>query len=131
MNSILVDTSIWIEYFKGNEETKYIDSWIETNQICINDLILAELVPSLKVRKEYELIDLLESLVIMPIEINWKEIIEYQEINLKNGINRVGIPDLIITQNVIQNNVFLCTLDKHFELMSANVPLKLVQYKTI
>jgi hypothetical protein len=27
-----------------------------------------------------------------------------QKINLANGINKVGIPDLIIIQNVIQNN---------------------------
>ncbi len=38
--------------------------------------------------------------------------------NLKNGINKVGIPDLIIAQNVIDNNLELYTFDHHFKLMS-------------
>ena len=38
--------------------------------------------------------------------------------NLKNGINNVGIANLIIAQNVIDNDLELYTLDRHFELMS-------------
>jgi len=39
---ILVDTSVWINYFKGREEVKRLDTFIETNSIVVNDLILAE-----------------------------------------------------------------------------------------
>jgi len=52
---ILVDTSIWIDYFKGLESSIPLLSLIETNNICINELILAELLPSIKMRKENEL----------------------------------------------------------------------------
>ncbi|HOC29958.1 MAG TPA: hypothetical protein PKH40_09780 [Treponemataceae bacterium] len=41
-----------------------------------------------------------------------------QSRNLKNGINKVGIADLIIAQNVIDADLELYTLDRHFELMS-------------
>jgi len=30
----------------------------------------------------------------LPLEINWEQIRDYQLINLQNGINKVGIPDL-------------------------------------
>jgi predicted nucleic acid-binding protein len=41
-----------------------------------------------------------------------------QTANLKNGINKVGIPDLIIMQNAQEHSVPLFTLDRHFALMS-------------
>ena len=48
-----------------------------------------------------------------------------QKINLANGINKVGIPDLIILQDVGQNNQMLWTNDKHFYLMQEFTDLKL------
>ena len=56
---ILVDTSVWINYFKGREEVKRLDTFIETNSIVVNDLILAELLPFINQKKEYELRNLL------------------------------------------------------------------------
>lgn len=119
MNLILVDSSIWIDYFRGGTKvnSSFFEKIIDTNQICINDLILSELIPSLKIQKNTELIDILLSIKNIPLFINWDEIIEYQYINIKNGINKVGIPDLIIIQNVIHNSLSLFTLDKHFKLM--------------
>ena len=67
---ILVDTSIWIDYFKGLESSIPLISLIETNNICINELILAELLPSIKVRKENELMHLLESIEKVVIDLN-------------------------------------------------------------
>ena len=55
------------------------------------------------------------------IKIDWEEIIDFQEINLKNGLNKIGIADLIIVQNVRDNNLRLYSLDKHFELMSKHI----------
>jgi predicted nucleic acid-binding protein len=42
---------------------------------------------------------------------------------MKNGINAIGISDLIIAQNAIQNDLHLLSLDKHFNLMAKHVPL--------
>ena len=75
------------------------------------------------------MIGLLKTIEKVKIEIDWNEIIEMQTSNLKNGINRVGIPDLIIAQNVIQNKLKLFSLDKHFELMKKNIGLKLFEMK--
>jgi integrase len=72
---ILVDTSIWIDYFKGIESALPLMNLIDSNSICTNDLVLAELLPSLKVRKESELIRLLESVERYSIRIDWNEII--------------------------------------------------------
>ncbi len=120
MTFVLIDTSVWIDYFKGSGNINNIEfeELIDSNKICTNDLILSELIPSLHLRKEIELIDILQTIRRIPIEINWNEIIELQKNNLKCGLNNVGIPDLIIVQNLIQNNLSICTLDKHFRLMA-------------
>ncbi|RKX84001.1 MAG: PIN domain nuclease [Spirochaetes bacterium] len=127
MNRVLVDTSIWISFFKGDKSAKPLISMIESNIICTNELILAELIPSLEHRKEDYLINLLQHVELQNLNINWNEIIAMQAENLSNGINRVGLPDLIIAQNAIQNDSLLFTLDKHFFLMSEILNLKLYQ----
>jgi len=124
---ILVDTSIWIDYFKGIESALPLNILIESNNICINDLILAELLPSIKIRKENDLLHLIESIEKLPMNIEWHEIVYFQIYNLKNGINNVGIPDLIIAQNAIQNDIKLYAKDKHFPLMKKHIGLKLYE----
>jgi hypothetical protein len=115
---VLVDSSVWIEYFKGNDATLPLNDLIDSNNICVNDLILAELLPSINHKKEEGLKDLLLTITRLNIEINWNQIIQMQTVNLKNGINKVGIADLIIAQNAIENDIELFTLDKHFLLMN-------------
>jgi predicted nucleic acid-binding protein len=129
MTKVLVDSSVWISFFKGAEEGKLVFPLLDSNDACINDLILAELIPSLNHKKELILIGLLKSLERVEIEIDWDGIIQMQTINLKNGINRVGIPDLIIAQNAIQNKIRLFSFDKHFEIMKKQLGLKTFEAK--
>lgn len=72
------------------------------------------------------MIKLLNELTRIPLTINWDKIVGYQTKCLKNGVNKVGIPDLIILDNVLQNDLELYTLDKHFNLMQKIVSFKLV-----
>jgi len=121
MKNILVDSSVWIEYFRGKKEAAVLDELIDRNQLCINNLILSELIPFLRIKKENTLIKILMTIKNIAIKIDWEEIIDFQEINLKNGLNKIGIADLIIVQNIRNNNLRLYSLDKHFELMSKHI----------
>ena len=112
--NILVDGSVWIDYFRSGVNTENLDRYIEQNLICTNDLILAELVPYLKANKQSRVINLLNEISNIPLKINWNNIINYQTLCIQNGINKVSMPDLIILDNVIQNKLILFTLDKHF-----------------
>lgn len=117
MRKILIDSSVWISYFKDKNAHKILDELIKNNQICTNNLILSELIPFLKYKGEDEIIELLFDLDNIPITINWELIMNLQLQNLKNGINKVGIQDLVILDNVINNSLILFTEDKHFLLM--------------
>ncbi len=115
---VLVDTSIWIDYFKGAQNSADLDFLIDENLIVTNNIILAELLPHLTIKKESELISLLREIERLPIQIDWEEIIELQVECLKNGMNGIGIPDLIIAQNAKDNGCEIYSLDKHFRLLS-------------
>jgi predicted nucleic acid-binding protein len=129
MKKVLVDSSVWIGYFRGIEEAKHLDQLLDTNTVFTNDLILAEIIPSLLLRKEKELVDLMGSIEKLRLDIDWIGLTQYQVLNLKNGLNRVGIPDLIIAQNAIQNGIQLFSFDKHFELMKKGIGLRTYSVK--
>ena len=115
--SVLVDTSVWVEYLRNGNYSDQIEFLIDENLIVINDLILSELIPFLKIRNQRKLVSLLNTIKKNHIQINWDQIIEYQYKCLKNGINGIGIPDLIIAQNAIQNKTSMFSLDNHFVVM--------------
>ena len=123
--SVLVDTSLWVKYFRSGNNSEKLDFLIDENLIVTNDLILAELIPFLKVRKQRKLTNLLLNINRLNLSINWVQIIEYQYKCLKNGLNGVGIPDLIIAQNAKQNNCEIYSLDNHFSLMKDIFTLKI------
>jgi len=124
--SVLVDTSIWIEYFRSGNNSEKLDFLIDENLIVINDLILAELVPFLKVRNQQTIIKLLNNINKIELSINWDQIIEFQFKCLKNGLNRIGIPDLIIVQNAKQNKCEIYSLDNHFKFMKDILEFRLI-----
>ncbi len=52
---IIADTFIWIEYFKGNNQiADFLEEYLLNNNIHINGIIIAELIQSIKDKKESE-----------------------------------------------------------------------------
>lgn len=124
--SVLVDTSVWIEYFRSGHNSERLDFLIDENLVLINDLILAELVPSLKVRSQRRIVKLLHNIEKVKLSIDWDQIIEFQVKCLKNGLNGIGIPDLVVAQNAKQNRCEIYSLDNHFALMQDILGLQLL-----
>ena len=122
---VLVDTSVWIEYFRIGNNSEKLDFLIDENLLVTNDLILAELIPYLKVQNKSKIINLLFNISKLNLSINWNQIIDYQYKCLKNGLNGVGIPDLIIVQNAKQNHCEIYSLDSHFRLMKDILDLQI------
>ena len=82
----------------------------------------------MKIRHQNAIIEGLLHLDRIPLGIDWNLITNYQIMNFKKGINKVGIPDLIIVDNVVANNLVLFTEDKHFKLMQKNIVFDLYEY---
>ena len=125
MKGILVDTSIWIDYFKGGQSSRDLNVLIDENLVVINDLILAELIPYLRMKRQFTVIKLLQEISRIPLQINWDEIIEFQVKCMKVGANGIGIPDLVIAQNAKENNCNIYSLDRHFRLLKQAMKVNL------
>ncbi len=59
---VLVDTSVWIDYFRSGDKSGKLDTLIDENLVVTNNLILAELLPLLIIRKESNVVKLLKSI---------------------------------------------------------------------
>lgn len=126
---VLVDTSIWIDYFKIGSCSNNLEHLIDENCIVTNDIILTELIPYLKIKKQSKVIKLLHEINNIPLSIHWEELIEYQVKCLQGGANGIGIPDLIIAQNAKQNCCYVYSLDKHFKLLNQVLQVNLYDSK--
>ena len=122
---VLVDTSVWIDYFRSGDTSEDLEFLIDENLVVTNDIILAELIPYLEIRKQTKIIELLHDVNKNPLDIHWAEIVESQVMCLSSGVNGVGIPDLIIAQNARQNNCKIYSLDKHFRLLNEILKIEL------
>lgn len=122
---VLIDSSVWIEYFNSGGLQK-LDRLLEEDLACINELVLTELEPFLKMKNATDIIEGLQSIEMVPMNIDWDIIRDYQFMNLQNGINKVGIPDLIILQQVIDQKITLFSFDKHFKLMQNHLNFELI-----
>lgn len=124
---VLVDTSVWIDYFSGGRTSSDLDALIDENLIVTNEIILAELIPFLKLKKQTKVIKLLHEIILVPLKIDWDDTIESQLKCLKSGSNGVGIPDLIIAQNAKAHNCVIFSLGKHFLVLSQVIKVRLYQ----
>jgi predicted nucleic acid-binding protein len=123
--NILIDSSAWIEYFRGNKDFLFLSALIMDNAICTNDIILTELLPSIIFKKEQNLAELLKGVKKYELVIDWEEIRSIQLLNIKHGNNHIGISDIIIAQNCIQNSLRIIAHDKHFLVMAKHLPIEI------
>ena len=122
---VLVDSSVWIDYFRIGKYGDRLDLLIDENLVATNDLILAELLPYLLLRRQRRLVDLLNAIEKIELTIDWNQLIDWQYRCLRQGFNGIGIPDLIIAQNISQNRCLLYSLDSHFEMIKDIVKIEM------
>jgi hypothetical protein len=75
------------------------------------------LIPSARSKNEKEFIECLDGIELLELNIDWNEIIEIQCDCIKNGINKLGLLDIIIAQNARQNNAGVFSIDRNMVLL--------------
>ncbi len=117
--SILVDTSVWIEYFNGqeNKETNTLDNALGNEVVAIGDLIALEILQGFRRDKDYETAkELLNSLIIydmLGIQASISCAENYRFLR-KKGITIRKTADVIIATFCIAHNFPLLFTDKDF-----------------
>jgi predicted nucleic acid-binding protein len=116
---ILVDSSVWIDYFNGRDtsETAFLDDALSTDAICIGDIILAEVLQGFRSDKEYrlarEILLELPLYQIMTPELALVGVDNYRRLRKKGVTIRKSVDNWIATF-CIENKLPLLFSDKDF-----------------
>jgi len=121
----LVDSCAVIEFLNGNPDYLFMRDLFDCGLAYINEVVLTELLPAMIAKEKYLIADFIDKLPKIPMNINWKEIRDYQTLLMKNGHSKIGISDLLIAQNCIQNDIQIISCDKHFQTLAKFLPLRL------
>ena len=117
---ILVDSSIWIDYFSGNDSTEadFLDRVLGNREVAIGDLILTEVLQGFRHEKDYKVAkNLLEELAIFELlgkKMAIKSADNFRKLR-KKGITIRKTANVIIASFCIEHNLPLLFSDKDFQ----------------
>jgi predicted nucleic acid-binding protein len=115
----MVDSSVWIDYFNGNNTvaSEKLDSLLGVKPICIGDLILTEVLQGFKSDKDYiiakSLLTTLPIYTLLGQELSLKCADNFRLLR-KKGITVRKTIDVIIATYCIEHNKTLLHSDKDF-----------------
>ena len=128
---ILVDSSVWVDYFNGKitKQTNLLDSFLGSELIVIGDLILTEVLQGFQQDRDFKKAkELLDSLIFREMlgrELAIKSAENYRILR-KKGVTVRKTIDVIIATFCITNNLPLLHSDRDFSPMEKHLKLKVI-----
>lgn len=116
---ILVDTSVWIDYFNGNnnQHTDALDSALDEGTVAIGDLIFLEILQGFKNDRDYikakTTLEFLDQYEMFGHSMALKSAENYRTLR-KKGITIRKTTDVIIATFCIENQLPLLFSDRDF-----------------
>jgi len=117
---ILVDSSVWIDYFSGiaSQETDRLDGVLGVSAVAIGDLILTEVLQGFRHDKDYKtarrLLGELTIFELLGTKMAVKSADNFRKLR-KKGITIRKTADVIIASFCIEHNLSLLFSDRDFE----------------
>ena len=117
---ILVDSSVWIDYFSGNgsPETDFLDGVLGVSAVAIGDLILTEVLQGFRHDNDYKtakrLLDELTLFELLGKKMAVKSADNFRKLR-KKGLTVRKTADVIIASFCIEHNLPLLFADKDFK----------------
>ncbi len=129
-DKVLVDTSVWIEFFRGGNDpvSASLKQLLVRNSTAVSGIVVTELYRGAKGERELRfLMKFLEAVDYIKTDEEVYNKAGSMGYNLsKQGIH-IGTVDLIIAQTALEHRMSLYSLDRHFERIAEHYPLKLFQ----
>ena len=127
LDKVLIDTSVWIEFFRNREPYHTAVSQLLTEgRVCCAGIILAELMQGAKEEKELqvirEFISVFEFLTEQPE--TWEKT-GGLSFELRRAGKPVGLSDCHIAALAAEHGAAVFTLDKHFEVITESFEIAL------
>jgi predicted nucleic acid-binding protein len=132
---IIVDSSVWIDYFNGNNtrETDLLDSLLGIQEVAIGDLIMLEVLRGFRSDKDYQIAkNHLTSLVqynMLDSDIALKATEYYRKLR-KKGITVRKTANVIIATFCIESSHILLHSDRDFTPFADHLGLQSLASKT-
>jgi hypothetical protein len=129
---ILIDSSVWIDYFNGNKtaQTDWLDSALGETPIIIGDLILTEVLQGFQSDKDFKIArDLLLRIPFMPMggqELALESAMNYRLLR-KKGVTVRKTIDVMIGTFCIHYRLPLLHDDKDFDPMVKFLGLEVIE----
>lgn len=128
MDKILIDTSVWITFFRGRskEVVEEVASLLRKGQVVVTGIVLIELLQGALNEKELDnIVTLLEPVErIDPTPSQWEEAGRFSYRLRKKGITTSTV-DALLALLAIEYDCRLFTEDKHFEVIAQQTDLRL------
>lgn len=128
-NRILIDTSVWINYFKNKDNlfTKKVDEVLTFSSVYVPRVVIAELIQGAKSEKEISVIEeFLEAFnIIDQAENTWLKAGRLSFSIKRKGVT-VNIVDCYIAVIANENNCKIFSLDEHFKIIKRFLGLELL-----
>ena len=128
---ILVDTSVWIDYFNGIEtiETNHLDHILGQEPILVGDIILAEVLQGFRTDQDFEtarkLLSTFQTVSILNPESAIRSAINYRALR-KMGITVRKTIDCFIATFCIDTGSRLLHSDRDFEPFETHLGLAVI-----
>ena len=129
MSRILVDSSIWIEFFRRPDApvSLVLDRLLALRMVCTTGLVKAEVIPGARFPRDFRRLRSFFDALPLAAEGEgfWTHLTRFRHRLHVKGILGIGIPDLIVATVAIQNRKLIFTADEDFPRMIPHVPVRL------
>ena len=125
---VLIDTSIWIDYFRGKKEVyTRVNELIDSGRVCSLGLVTAELIQGAKTEKEIGVIkDIATVFPRLAEESHSWENAGMLSFRMKKAGKVIGLADCYIATIAKGNNTIIYSLDEHFKEMQNYIDIVLL-----
>ena len=127
---ILVDTSVWIDYFNGvsTKQTESLDRILSEQSVLVGDIILTEILQGFDSDKEFRLakqaLDHLDCVHLVGKSLAIKAASNFRFLRSK-GVTIRKTVDMLIGSWCIEHEVELLHNDKDFDQIVTHLPLQI------
>lgn len=125
MAGVVVDTSVWIDFFAG-KETRDVEEALVHGMAIIPPIVVAELISGATLQNQREMIgDLLQDAPVhdTPLE-HWLMVGDLRRMLARKGVT-VTIPDAHVAQCALDRDALLLTRDAVFAKIARHTRLRL------
>jgi len=132
---ILVDSSVWIDFFRGTQtpQAEKLDGLLGTIRIVVGDLIVAEVLQGVRDKREFQQVrktlDTFEQVDVVGKDIAIQAARNFRKLRDLGFTVRKTIDTLIATR-CIESNYALLHSDRDFDAFEAHLGLQVVSSGT-